>query len=118
MWTRRSVLAGAAATALTACAGRRSVSRAPTTGEPAVISTWDFGRSATQEAWTTLTAGGSALDAVERGVNLVELDATNPSVGVGGLPDEEGEVTQDAMIGEPRFSYAVKNARVDEVRWT
>lgn len=52
---------------------------------------------------------GSALDAVERGVNLVELDPTNPSVGVGGLPDEEGEVTQDAMIfwGPPHTVGAV-----------
>ena len=98
MWTRRSVLAGAAATALAACAGRRAASGRPAAGEPAVISTWEFGRPANQEAWTILRAGGSAIDAIEHGVNLVELDATNPSVGVGGLPDEEGEVTQDAMI--------------------
>jgi N4-(beta-N-acetylglucosaminyl)-L-asparaginase len=109
MWTRRSVLVGAGATALAACAGRRPASGRPAAGEPAVISTWDFGRPANQEAWTILAAGGSALDAVERGVNRVELDATNPSVGVGGLPDEEGEVTQDAMIfwGPPHAVGAV-----------
>src|SRR6185503_19684787 len=109
MWTRRSVLVGAAASALGACTGRRSASALPAAGEPAVISTWDFGRPANQEAWTTLTAGGSALDAVERGVNRVELDASNPSVGVGGLPDEDGEVTQDAMIfwGPPHAVGAV-----------
>jgi N4-(beta-N-acetylglucosaminyl)-L-asparaginase len=74
-----------------------------------VISTWAFGRPANQAAWTILAASGSALDAVEHGVNLVELDASNPSVGVGGLPDEEGEVTQDAMIfwGPPHAVGAV-----------
>jgi N4-(beta-N-acetylglucosaminyl)-L-asparaginase len=110
MWTRRSVLAGAAATALAACGGRRATSRRPAaTGGPAVISTWDFGRPANQAAWTILAASGSALDAVERGVNQAELDATNPSVGFGGLPDEEGEVTQDAMIfwGPPHAVGAV-----------
>src|SRR5258707_11796835 len=110
MWTRRSVLASAAATALAACGGRRTASRrSAAAGGPAVISTWDFGRPANQAAWTILAAGGSALDAVERGVNQAELDATNPSVGFGGLPDEEGEVTQDAMIfwGPPHAVGAV-----------
>lgn len=111
MWTRRSLLASAAATALAACAGRRAASRPPPASSrpPAVISTWDFGRPANQEAWTILAAGGSALDAVERGVNQAELDATNPSVGVGGLPDEDGELTQDAMIfwGPPHTVGAV-----------
>ena len=65
---------------------------------PAVISTWAFGQRANAEAWKTLAAGGSALDAVERGVNQIELDPENLSVGFGGLPDEEGEVTQDAII--------------------
>jgi N4-(beta-N-acetylglucosaminyl)-L-asparaginase len=67
-------------------------------GGPAVISTWAFGQAANREAWKTLAAGGSALDAVERGVNLVELDPDNLSVGYGGLPDEEGEVTNDAIV--------------------
>ncbi len=53
---------------------------------PAVISTWAFGQAANAEAWKALAAGGSALDAVERGVNLVELDPDNLSVGFGGLP--------------------------------
>jgi N4-(beta-N-acetylglucosaminyl)-L-asparaginase len=109
MWTRRSVLTGAVATMFAACGGRRAASRLSPAHAPAVISTWDFGRPANQEAWTILAAGGTALDAVERGVNQAELDAANPSVGVGGLPDEEGEVTQDAMIfwGPPHTVGAV-----------
>jgi N4-(beta-N-acetylglucosaminyl)-L-asparaginase len=67
-------------------------------GGPAVISTWGFGRPANADAWKVLTGGGSALDAVEAGVNQAELDPENLSVGFGGLPDEGGEVTNDAII--------------------
>ncbi len=93
MLTRRSLMASAVLSTggwLAGCRGRG--------GGPAVISTWAFGQPANVEAWKTLAAGGSALDAVERGVNLVELDPDNLSVGFGGLPDEEGEVTNDAII--------------------
>jgi len=76
---------------------------------PAVISTWDFGKAANAEAWVVLDAGGSALDAVEKGVNQAEMDPGNSSVGFGGLPDEEGEVTNDAVIfwGPPHAAGAV-----------
>src|SRR5262245_34318695 len=91
MLTRRHVLGGAAL-AIAGCGrGRGGV-------VPAVISTWAFGQKANTEAWKTLDAGGSALDAVERGVNVIELDPDNLSVGFGGLPDEEGEVTNDAIM--------------------
>jgi len=89
MLSRREFIAGSAGTALALRA------RA---GLPAVISTWDFGRAANAEAWKVLEAGGNALDAVERGVNQAELDPENLSVGFGGLPDEEGEVTNDAIV--------------------
>lgn len=42
--------------------------------------------------------GGSLLDALERGINQVELDPTVQTVGLGGLPNEEGVVQLDAMI--------------------
>ncbi len=92
MLTRRSFIAGTAATAASAAG------RGPRAVRPAVISTWEFGRPANAEAWKTLAAGGSALDAVERGVNQAELDPDNLSVGFGGLPDEGGEVTLDAIL--------------------
>ncbi len=92
MLTRREFIAGSAA--LPAAAVARP---APAT-LPAVISTWEFGKRANQDAWKVLAAGGNALDAVEKGVNQAELDPENLSVGFGGLPDEEGEVTQDAIL--------------------
>jgi N4-(beta-N-acetylglucosaminyl)-L-asparaginase len=74
-----------------------------------VISTWPFGRHGNDVAWQALKTGVNALDAVERGVNAVELDPDNFSVGFGGLPDEEGEVTNDAIVfwGPPHTVGAV-----------
>ncbi|MEZ4982516.1 MAG: isoaspartyl peptidase/L-asparaginase [Saprospiraceae bacterium] len=42
--------------------------------------------------------GGSALDAVEKGVMVTEADIRNQTVGIGGLPDRDGHVTLDACI--------------------
>jgi isoaspartyl peptidase/L-asparaginase-like protein (Ntn-hydrolase superfamily) len=47
-----------------------------------------------------LRAGGSALDAVEAAVRVVESDEANHYVGVGGLPNLLGEVELDASIME------------------
>jgi len=65
---------------------------------PIVISTWDFGVAANQEAWKTLSTGGRALDAVEAGVKIPEADMKNHSVGRAGYPDRDGHVTLDACI--------------------
>ena len=65
---------------------------------PVVLSTWDFGLKANEEAWKVLSNGGRALDAVEQGVKLVEADPNERSVGYGGRPDRDGRVTLDACI--------------------
>ena len=65
---------------------------------PVAIATWKHGVTASRIALETLRAGGSPLDAVERGINAVELDPAVDSVGLGGLPDEEGRTTLDAAI--------------------
>lgn len=49
-------------------------------------------------AWNTLQAGGSELDAVEKGCGQCEIEQCDGSVGYGGSPDEHGETTLDAMI--------------------
>ena len=66
--------------------------------KPVVISTWNHGLAANKAAWKVLNDGKNALDAVEMGVRVTESDATNRSVGLGGLPDREGKVTLDACI--------------------
>lgn len=65
---------------------------------PVAISTWEFGLKANAEAFPHLLAGGTALDAVEKGVKVVEADPEEQSVGFGGRPDREGIVTLDACI--------------------
>ncbi len=66
--------------------------------QPVFIATWPFGLAACQRSLDTLTAGGSILDAVERGINLTELDESIDSVGVGGLPNAAGVVQLDASF--------------------
>ncbi|MGK7394725.1 MAG: isoaspartyl peptidase/L-asparaginase family protein [Candidatus Cyclobacteriaceae bacterium M3_2C_046] len=67
-------------------------------GKPIIISTWNHGIKANQAAWKIISAGGAALDAVEAGVMVTENDPKVKSVGYGGYPDREGNVTLDACI--------------------
>ena len=69
---------------------------------PIVISTWAFGMPANEAAWRVLQSGGSALDAVVAGASQCEEDPSVDSVGVGGLPDGDGEVTLDACVMDHR----------------
>jgi N4-(beta-N-acetylglucosaminyl)-L-asparaginase len=64
---------------------------------PLVIATWDV-KNATARAMEVLQSGGNALDAVEQGCMVEEADIKNSSVGKGGLPDRDGNVTLDACI--------------------
>jgi len=66
--------------------------------KPIVISTWIAGIEANAEAWKTLEKGGRAIDAVQKGVMVIESDPKNQYVGIGGLPDRDGFVTLDACI--------------------
>ena len=72
--------------------------------KPVVISTWRHGMPANDAAWTILSSGGKALDAVEAGVKIPEGDPTITSVGYGGLPDRDGHVTLDACIMDDKYN--------------
>ncbi len=67
------------------------------TVRPIVISTWT-NHEANNAAWNIISANGTAIDAVEAGARVPELDAADRSVGYGGRPDREGYVTLDACI--------------------
>lgn len=67
-------------------------------GSPVVLSTWSHGLPANDAAVEILSKGSSALDAVETGAKVPEADPKSTSVGFGGLPDEQGNVTLDACI--------------------
>jgi len=76
----------------------RTENRRRSVNGPIVVSTWNFGVAANQEAWKVLESGGRALDAVEAGVRVPEADLRNHTVGKGGYPDRDGHVTLDACI--------------------
>src|SRR5437667_372247 len=67
------------------------------------------GRHAAAKAMELILEGKDALDAVIVGVNLVEDDPKDTSVGYGGLPNEDGVVELDAscMHGPSRRAGAV-----------
>jgi N4-(beta-N-acetylglucosaminyl)-L-asparaginase len=96
----------AAGSALVNCAEQTSEDKLPlieatdtskTAVLPLVIATWDV-KNATAKAMEVLQAGGNVLDAVEQGCKVEEANAKGQSVGKGGLPDRDGNVTLDACI--------------------
>ena len=102
MSTRRKFLQHSAIGSATFLLGKKIFSSQPdylqVKDNPIVVSTWAPNVKANAEAWTVLSAGGSALDAVHKGVQVPESDPEDTSVGYGGLPDRDGRVTLDSCI--------------------
>ncbi len=67
------------------------------------------GRTCVQTAFERMTAGEDVLDALIAGVNIVELDPEDTSVGYGGLPNADGVVQLDSccMHGPKRRAGGV-----------
>ncbi len=84
-------------------------------GRPVIISAANgytadpSGKRGIQVAWDRLMAGADPLDAAIAGVNIVELNPNDMSVGLGGLPNEDGVVQLDAscMHGPTKRAGAV-----------
>ncbi len=106
LFSRRAAMLGAAALPLV-----RAV-KGQTRPKNIVISSANGVRSCAK-AMEILRAGGDTLDAVIAGVNIVELDPNDTSVGYGGLPNEEGVVELDASVmhGPSRRGGAVASIR-------
>ena len=102
-YSRRDFLktgAGAGAAALFAAgrpAGAAAGGSGPASGGPKVVASGN-GLRATAKAMEILQTGGHPLDAVIAGVNIVEDDPNDDSVGYGGLPNEDGVVELDASV--------------------
>ncbi len=71
------------------------------------------GARACARAMEMLKAGADTLDAVVAGVNILEEDPEETSVGFGGLPNEEGVVELDASVmhGPSRRAGSVASIR-------
>jgi len=84
--------------------------------KPAVISSANGNKfknggpvTAVAKAFSMITGGADVLDAVIAGVNIVELDPLDDSVGYGGLPNADGVVQLDSscMHGPKKWAGAV-----------
>jgi len=120
MKRRDFMIAGAAASvALRAPAALPSSFPAfivPAGVKPVVISSANGNRfknggpvTSVEKAFTMMTQGSDVLDALIAGVNIVELDPLDDSVGYGGLPNADGVVQLDAscMHGPRKRAGAV-----------
>lgn len=99
---------------------KESASQSPASSQPAarratppVAIASANGMAAVTKAVQVLRAGGDTLEATLAGVEIVELDPKDNSVGYGGLPNERGEVELDASVmhGPTRRAGAVASLR-------
>jgi N4-(beta-N-acetylglucosaminyl)-L-asparaginase len=105
---RRDFVRATTAAAVAAAAPSHAFGQAPTVltpkgVKPLVVSSANghhFKNGGTQtcveKAFSMIASGADVLDAVIAGVNIVELDPAETSVGYGGLPNAEGVVQLDS----------------------
>ena len=98
---RREFMTTTAGVGVSAAVGPTLIVQGPT--RPVVISSANGHqfknggtKTAVQTAFEKMTAGTDVLDALIAGVNIVELDPLDDSVGYGGLPNADGVVQLDS----------------------
>lgn len=122
-FVRTGVLAGVGLSGVT----QRAVGQAPavirTSVRPVVIASGNGNRyrnggntTCVEEAFRRITGGSDVLDALIAGVNIVELDPDDTSVGFGGLPNADGVVQLDASCMHGRKKRAGGVAALEGVR--
>lgn len=74
------------------------------------------GLTCVAKAFKMITGGADVLDAVIAGVNIVELDPEDTSVGYGGLPNADGVVQLDASVMHGPLKRAGAVACLEGVR--
>lgn len=118
--TRRGFLGSAVAASVAASLNARDKSRAETShagsfgsGKRPIIICAHNGVNYLDDAFAFLQSGGDTLDAALRVVKGPEDDSNDDSVGLGGLPNEEGVVELDAccMHGPTRRAGSVGGVR-------
>ena len=107
-FSRRDFVKAGTAAGMAAASARSGFAQGPTvvaprTVKPVVIASANGNkyknggpRTAVEEAFGRITRGEDVLDAVIAGVNIVELDPEDDSVGYGGLPNADGVVQLDS----------------------
>jgi N4-(beta-N-acetylglucosaminyl)-L-asparaginase len=115
---RHSLAAGAGTAALGKIPGLDPSTPRRRAGIPLVVTSHsnETGQEAIRQAWEILASGGAALDAVERGANVIEVDPEDASVGYGGLPNADGIVQLDASIMDGRTYSAGSVASIERIK--
>jgi N4-(beta-N-acetylglucosaminyl)-L-asparaginase len=123
---RRDFMIGSAAAGIAVASSAKSKAPTmliPTAVKPLIISSANGNKfknggnvTCVQKAFAMITRGDDVLDAVIAGVNIVEEDPLDDSVGYGGLPNAEGVVQLDSscMHGPRKQAGAV--AAIEGVR--
>jgi N4-(beta-N-acetylglucosaminyl)-L-asparaginase len=73
-------------------------------------------RTAVQEAYARIARGEDVLDAIVAGLNILELDPTEDSVGYGGIPNADGVVQLDSCVMHGPKKRAGGVAAIEGVR--
>ncbi len=76
----------------------------------------ETGQKAMETGWEILKNGGSAVDAVEKAANIIEVDPEDTSVGYGGLPNERGVVQLDASFMDGKTYSAGAVACLENIK--
>jgi len=129
-FVRTTAAAGLAATAPGTLLGqdraeqnRAATMMTPKSVKPAVISSANGNKyknggahTCVETAFSKITGGSDVLDALIAGVNIVELDPEDTSVGYGGLPNAEGVVQLDSSCMHGPHKRAGAVACIEGVR--
>ncbi|HSP62737.1 MAG TPA: N(4)-(beta-N-acetylglucosaminyl)-L-asparaginase [Pyrinomonadaceae bacterium] len=125
---RRQFIIGSAAASVAIASARKTKAGAPTVLVPAAVkplvissangNIFKNGGDVTcvQKSFAMITQGADVLDAVVAGVNIVELDPLDDSVGYGGLPNAEGVVQLDSSCIHGPKKQAGGVAAIEGVR--
>lgn len=120
--TRRRFLEGSAVAvgAGVVGTGPREEPRAPAIRvgrvEPVVVSSHNGHPACVRTAYEAIVAGRPVVEAVVEGVRLVEDDPTDHTVGLGGLPNEDGVVELDASVMDGKSALAGAVASIRNIK--
>jgi N4-(beta-N-acetylglucosaminyl)-L-asparaginase len=76
----------------------------------------ETGQKAMEAGWAVLNSGGTAVDAVEKAANVIEVDPEDTSVGYGGLPNERGVVQLDSSFMDGKTYSAGAVACLENIK--
>jgi N4-(beta-N-acetylglucosaminyl)-L-asparaginase len=122
-FVQTTTAAGVAAAVPASLFGQAPTVMTPKSVKPVVISSSNgnkFKNGGTQtcveKAFSMITSGADVLDALIAGVNIVELDPLDDSVGYGGLPNAVGVVSLDSCCMHGPRKRAGGVAEIEGVR--